>query len=472
MLSTTLHQRTTQQQRQLPAAHLTKTMQLLEKTCSDLETEVSQELAENPALELVDELRCPDCKAVIPSFPCQHCVSRMNGDDPIVSVSPRPTASERPGDDDAPYTDRLRQPETLAEHILRQVAPALSEEEQRVASYIVVQLDKHGFFLEHPAETAVYLRTRLATVQRVLKLIHQSDPVGLATSGVQECLLAQIESLEAEGTCHPLAQTLLVDYLEDLGRRDYKLIARKCLVSEQEVRDAAEFIHDNLAPYPAQAWSTQGQVQGRYQYPDVQINRNTSEPDGPLMVEVFMAVRGWLRVDPQVRALVKQVKDTEKKADWEQCVERASLFVKCMQQRNNGMRRVVREVVKRQPDFILGGDADLVPMTRAELAKVLNLHESTISRAVAHKTIGLPNGRIILMAKFFDRSLAVRETVRMIIDEETKPLTDDQVAAALRDYGYKVARRTVAKYRSMLRILPANLRARQLPRRSNGSSPV
>ena len=204
----------------------------------------------------------------------------------------------------------------------------------------------------------------------------------------------------------------------------------------------------------------------------VQINRNTSEPDGPLMVEVFMAVRGWLRVDPQVRALVKQVKDVEKKSDWSQCVERASLFVKCMKQRNNGMRRVVREVVKRQPDFILGGDADLVPMTRAELAKVLDLHESTISRAVAHKTVGLPNGQIIPMAKFFDRSLAVRETVRMIIDEETKPLTDDQVADALRDYGYTVARRTVAKYRSMLHILPANLRARQLPRHTNGGSSV
>ena len=289
MLSTTISQGTSQRQRQLPAAHLTKTMQLLEKTCSDLEKEVSDELAENPALELVDELRCHECKNVIPSFPCQHCLSRQNGDGPIVYVSPRPTTPYQHGDDDIPATELLKQPESLAEHILRQVAPALSEEEKRVAAYILVQLDERGFFLEHPAETAVYLRTRIATVQRVLKLLHQADPVGVATNGVQQCLLTQVASLEGEGACHPLAHTMLVDLLDDLGRRDYKSIARKCLASEDEVMSAAEFIHDNLAPYPAQAWANQGQVQGRYQHPDVQIKRNTTE-FGNLKIEVVIKI--------------------------------------------------------------------------------------------------------------------------------------------------------------------------------------
>lgn len=469
-ISATLSQGPSQVQRQLPAAHLTKTMQLLEKTCTDLETEVTRELADNPALELVDELRCPSCKSVIPSFPCQICISRLrlDGDGPIVYVSPRPTSPYRTGDDDVPFQDRIRQPVSLSEHVLRQVAPELKPDEHRVAAYILAQLDEHGFYQEHPAETSVYLRARLASVQRVLELIQQADPVGVATTGIHECLLTQIDSLSADGVCHPLAKTLLVDFLDHLGRRDYKAIAQKCRLPEDNIREAAEFIHDNLAPYPAQSWSNQGQTNGRYQHPDVQISRNVSDPDGPLMVEVFMAFRGWLRVDPQVRSLVKQVEDKDRKADWVQCVERAALFVKCMRQRNNGMRRVVHEVVKRQPDFILGGDADLIPMTRAELAKALDLHESTISRAVSQKTVGLPNGRIIPMARFFDRSLAVRETVRTIIQSETSPLTDDQVAVALEGHGYKVARRTVAKYRSMLHILPANLRGKQLPRQANG----
>ena len=135
-----------------------------------------------------------------------------------------------------------------------------------------------------------------------------------------------------------------------------------------------------------------------------------------------------------------------------------------MRQRDNAMRRIVKLIVKRQPAFILGSDSDLIPMTRAELAEELELHESTISRAVASKTICLPNGRIIPLARFFDRSLAVRSAVRKIVEHEELAMTDEQIAFKLVDYGYKVARRTVAKYRSMLGILPANLRARQLPR--------
>jgi RNA polymerase sigma-54 factor len=183
-----------------------------------------------------------------------------------------------------------------------------------------------------------------------------------------------------------------------------------------------------------------------------------------LVVQVFTAARGWLRVNPSVRNMVKQIEEPEKKDEWASYLERAALFVKCMRQRDNAMRRIVKLIVKRQPAFILGSDSDLIPMTRAELANELELHESTISRAVAGKTICLPSGRIIPLARFFDRSLAVRAAVRKIVEHEDSAMTDEQIASKLVDYGYKVARRTVAKYRSMLGILPANLRARQLPR--------
>ena len=162
--------------------------------------------------------------------------------------------------------------------------------------------------------------------------------------------------------------------------------------------------------------------------------------------------------------MVNKIEDPEKKDEWSAYLERAALFVKCMRQRDNAMKRIVKLIVKRQPKFILGTDKDLIPMTRAELAIELELHESTISRAVANKTIALPNGRIIPLSTFFDRSLAIRAAVQTIIDDETTAMTDEQVAHRLVDHGYKVARRTVAKYRSMLGILPANLRARQIPR--------
>jgi RNA polymerase sigma-54 factor len=118
-------------------------------------------------------------------------------------------------------------------------------------------------------------------------------------------------------------------------------------------------------------------------------------------------------------------------------------------------------VIQRQ--FILNGDAHMKPITRASLAKALDVHESTISRAVSSKTVQLPNGRIIPMAKLFDRSLHIRTVLREIIAQETKPLTDTQITRLLKEKGYSVARRTVAKYRSMEGILPAHLRGQLNP---------
>ncbi len=118
----------------------------------------------------------------------------------------------------------------------------------------------------------------------------------------------------------------------------------------------------------------------------------------------------------------------------------------------------------------MGGDGDLHPTTRVQIALALGLHESTISRAVAGKSVSLPDGRIVPLAKFFDRSLSVRDRVRALIEVETRPLTDDEIALALDTEGTHVARRTVAKYRKMLGILPANVRGRQARAQSRALS--
>ena len=139
-------------------------------------------------------------------------------------------------------------------------------------------------------------------------------------------------------------------------------------------------------------------------------------------------------------------------------MEHANLFVKCLQQRNNTISRLIQRLAVIQRDFIIHGDAHLKPLTRAELAEELEVHELTISRAVSSKTAQVPSKRIIPLSMFFDRSLHVRTVVKNIIDQEQKPLSDTQIARMLSNEGFEVARRTVAKYRAMEGILPAHLR--------------
>jgi RNA polymerase sigma-54 factor len=112
----------------------------------------------------------------------------------------------------------------------------------------------------------------------------------------------------------------------------------------------------------------------------------------------------------------------------------------------------------KQREFILHGDMHLHPQTRASLAEELEVHESTISRAVSNKSVQMPNGHIIPLSKFFDRSLQVRTALKQIIEEEKSPLSDSAISELLDEQGYSVARRTVAKYRAMEGILPSHLR--------------
>ncbi|MFN2113502.1 MAG: RNA polymerase sigma-54 factor, partial [Anaerolineales bacterium] len=140
-------------------------------------------------------------------------------------------------------------------------------------------------------------------------------------------------------------------------------------------------------------------------------------------------------------------------------IESASLLIKCLQQRNHTMEQLMTEIVKEQREYILSGDPALMePQTQAEMSELLGVHESTISRAVSDKSVQLPNKKIIPLQQFFDRSLPIRTTLLRLVENETTPLTDTELAEELAQAGYNIARRTVAKYRSMEGILSSRMR--------------
>jgi RNA polymerase sigma-54 factor len=176
-----------------------------------------------------------------------------------------------------------------------------------------------------------------------------------------------------------------------------------------------------------------------------------------MIVEIVMPYSGTLQVSPLYKQTIKQT-DAELKDAMKGDLERASLFVKCLQQRNHTMQRLMLELVKIQKPYLTKGEKYLKPITRASLAGELEVHESTISRAVSGKSVQLPNRKIVPMAAFFDRSLSARTILREIVSGESKPLSDTEIQKKLDERGIQVARRTVAKYRAMEGILPAHLR--------------
>ena len=274
-------------------------------------------------------------------------------------------------------------------------------------------------------------------------------------------MLVQLDHLSESRDIPPMTREAIEKGMDLLSRRQYSELAHLLGCSLREVKDAAQFITENLNPFPGRShWGDVHEGENAplqvYRSPDVIISHINEDPTKPLMVEIIMPLAGTLRVNPLFRNALRQ--NSEYREDWKNDLERAALFVKCLQQRNHTMRRLMQRLVAIQKDFIDHGEVYLKPLTRASLSIELEVHESTISRAVSSKTVQLPNRRIIPMSKFFDRSLNLRTILKNIIVQEGHPLSDSELVKMLDARGYKIARRTVAKYRAMEGILPAHLR--------------
>ncbi|MBE0699937.1 MAG: hypothetical protein IH586_23675 [Anaerolineaceae bacterium] len=453
--------------RPLTTAHLAQTMSLLSLTAAELRQQIDGELSANPALELLDERRCPTCHRLLPGkSACPVCSSpRQNsGDEPIVFVSPRDVyyGSSGASEDDIPEDRYSSEVEELPVYVFRQIAPDIAPDERRLAAYLLTNLDEDGFLTVTLIEAARYLHVLPSRLEKIKAIIQRADPVGVGSCSTQEALLVQLEVLAETRKVPQVAARIISEGMSLLSRHQLVELARQLKVPLGKVKDAAHFISENLNPFPARSsWGESHQPPSDanqvYYQPDIIINRPSDSPNGSLMVEIIMPLYGTLRVNPLYKQAMQESAG-EQKDGLREDLDRAALFIKCLQQRNHTIQRLIHRVVTLQREFILKGEKHLIPVTRARIAQELEVHESTISRAVANKAVQMPNGRIIPMASFFDRSLNVRTILREMIAGEPYPLSDSELAGQLATHGINIARRTVAKYRAMEGILPANLR--------------
>jgi RNA polymerase sigma-54 factor len=452
-------------------AHLAQTMALLELTTVELHQKVEAELARNPALELIDELRCPTCHKILHNNqPCPTCTNSLNGspDQPIVYLSSHEDFfnKSRSGSfrDDLPDDNLAPNREALPVYILRQIGPELQEEDRPIAVHILTSLDEDGLLTIKPIEIALYYHVPLSRVENIIKLIQHADPLGVGSLTPKDALLIQLEVLRENLSVPALAEEAIQAGIEFLSPHHLSELAKRLNIPVPQARQIVRFISDNLNPFPGRAhWGdlpntepSNGQGNA-YHFADIIISRVSEVKNTALVVEIAMPFYGTLRVNPLFREALQQA-PSDKAELWQQDLEQATLLVKCLQQRNHTIVRLMQRLVVIQRDFVLYGDAHLKPITRAIMAEELGVHESTMSRAVSDKAVQLPNRRIIPLSMFFDRSLHVRTALKQIIELETETLSDSQIAELLSEMGFQVARRTVAKYRSIEGILPAHLR--------------
>jgi len=449
-------------------AHLAQTMTMLSLTAEELKQQIESELASNPALELINERRCPNCHRLLPKQGlCPICSqpALLDSSEPVVFVSPRDdfyTCGVSSHSEDLPVEDYSVATEELPTYVLRQIASELDGSNRKLAAFLLTHLDEDGLLTISLLEVARYYHVALSDVEEVQRIIQRADPVGVGSSSPKDALLSQLDILSETRSIPPYARELIQSGMDLLSRHQLSELARRLKVPLRQVQQAHRFISENLNPFPGRAnWGDVRQPANSrldvFHRPDVIISYLEGDVEKPLIVEIILPLFGTLRVNPVFKKALHEAPE-DNKENWKSDLERASLFVKCLQQRNHTMQRLIHRLVILQREFVIRGEEYLKPVTRVQLSKELEVHESTISRAVANKTVQLPNKRIIALSSFFDRSLNVRTVLCNLISQEQKPLSDSELVGLLEECGYKVARRTVAKYRAMEGILPAHLR--------------
>jgi RNA polymerase sigma-54 factor len=445
---------------------------ILQMSSVELQEAIAQELDENPALEMEELPTCAICGRPVVGNYCTECMPRKgetDGDESRLSTDDLPgdgATRLRDEDDEFDPIARAEADFTLEDHLTWNLHALLPPRLHPVADHVIGALDSNGFLTQTDVEIAAATGVTTADVGQVLAAMKGLEPIGIGSRSITESLLAQVEYLreQDEAEVPPHAERVIGEHLADLGERRFREVAAAIDATPREVMAVWEFVKGNLNPYPTSAFTAA--ISADASRPIIRPDVLIRESDGELAVEVVESRRFSLHVAPIYSSLSSQLRSAETTEDEKQHVRqyvgRAKFFIDNINRRRATIQRIAECLVERQRDYLVRGVQHLVPLTRAEVGELIGMHESTVSRATAEKYVMLPKGEVVPFSHFFTASLGIKDQIKRMIEAEDAqhPYSDQEIADALAQEGIALARRTVAKYRDELQILPARLRHR------------
>lgn len=475
-------------QSQVLAPQLRQSLKILQVPAMELRSAILEELQNNPALE---ELSMDDISVEAESSPTpatdddgepipERTESKENlefGEDFSVlqklsddwaDLMHQESGEFEYTSDDAKrrqhFFDSVTADSSVQSDLIEQARMQESDEEVlRALEYLVGSLDDRGFLTTNPSEVALIADLPLSKAQEACRLLKALDPPGIGAENVQECLLIQ---LRANRRSASLATQIVQDHWDLLLRRRVPDIARKMGVTSEDIQRAVQEIA-RLDPAPGRRFT---EDTNRVVQPDVTVYLD--EHDN-WQIELHNDYVPRLRISSAYKEMLAKGVLRGKDREYLQEKFRSGKFlISAIEQRQQTIERISREILDYQKDFFEEGSSQLRPLTMNQIAERVGVHETTVSRAIANKYMRTPHG-VFEMKYFFTpgyqggdgKSLSntsVKERIAKIIEGEppAKPLSDQKIVEILSKEGVKIARRTVAKYREELGILPTNLRRR------------
>ena len=359
------------------------------------------------------------------------------------------------------FFDSIANQETLQQHLIGQINGAeLGTSDRRLAELIIGNIDDNGFLQTNSEEMNANTGVPVTDLRRILEIIQTFHPVGVGAVDLRDCLLIQLRRSGKENT---LEYQIISKHLDELGKRRFPEIARRLGVTVDQIQQAAYSIA-TLDPKPGAIFAPDP---NNYVLPDVSVEKVGDK----YLVMLNGEQIPHLRISKTYKDLMSQNGSGGDVKDYiREKIRSGKFLIKSIHQRQQTISNIANQIVSRQEEFLDNGTAFLRPMTMVQIAEAVGVHETTVSRAISGKYISTPQG-VYEMRYFFTpgyqtangesmSNTSVKEAILDLIKGEsaTNPLSDKDIVSILSERGIPIARRTVAKYRNELNILPSNMR--------------
>jgi RNA polymerase sigma-54 factor len=459
---------------QVLSPQLQQSLLILQTPLLELRNLVQQEMETNPVLEELPDDPSDDDRAEVEASADENFKNEFEKlaslDEEWRDYMAQSASSSLDGRRGSKEADDKRQflfdsipvQETLQQNLIAQLnQTVLSAADRKTADLIVGNIDDDGFLQSTTEEMALNSGIPQDDFERGLGLIQTFYPAGVGARDLRECLLIQ---LRRQGKEQSLEYRIVSEHMDDLGRHRFLEIARRMAISVEDVQKAANNIA-RLNPRPGQVFAAAPQ---NYVLPDVIVEK----VDGEYQIAFNNEQIPHLRISNLYKDIIASgdAQSSDTKDYIRDKIRSGKFLIRSIHQRQQTIMNIAQQIVSRQRDFLEHGPSHLKPMTMAEVAEVVGVHETTVSRAVSGKYMATPQG-VFDMKYFFTggyqtatgeslSNTSVKQTILELVKHESgsAPLSDHEIVEILSERGIPIARRTVAKYRSELNILPSHMR--------------
>jgi len=453
----------TQEQRMILTQSMQQSIKLLQMSLHDLREYIDNEYSENPVLEVNEEVISYDDSKVSEEMSTREIYDHKKLVEELYADNYRDKSEINYSAEEVSPLNFIEKKISLKDYLQEQLVETnIDQYTLIICRYIVESLDNRGY-LEIPIEEiSKELKIQEEVAEKALKIVQSLEPYGIGARNIKECLLIQSLKLNILDN---IIEKIILNHLENVADNKYELVAKDLNITPREAQRYGDLIK-KLEPKPSRGFYTGEEV--NYIIPDAEVKNI----DGEFFIIMNESVLPRLMINKTYKDVLQNNQDSETNAYVKDKINQALFLIKSIEQRKNTLYKVLECVVDKQKEFFKSGKQYIKPLTLKEVAEIINLHDSTVSRAIKDKYVLTSFGTIKIKDLFASgvssnndddmATIKIKNEIKKIIDEENKnkPLSDQIISSMLADKKMNISRRTVAKYREEMAIKSSSMRKR------------